>query len=153
MVDPAVPPVSSEEDEAVRLQKIEDDKVRPLKRRLPAHELEQRLIEHGWVRIRGKVRQCKATQAIARDLADTVETGWTERELAEYVGASQKWVNFQTRFGRFLNLSTIVLNEGKSDRPKLSTIVLKLTEGRFRALFERTDPAEADGNPVGPARC
>lgn len=63
-------------------------------------------------------------------------SGWTQEELAGKLGKSQKWVDFNLRFGRFLNLSTNVL---KTEIPLFS-----LSEGRFRVLFQKTDKTQSE---------
>jgi len=82
--------------------------------RLPAEELDRRLA----------ALSVDRTQERAKLLATA---GWTQHELADRLGKSQKSIDQQMRFGRFLNLSTTVL---------------KITEGSFRALWERTDKSD-----------
>lgn len=58
-------------------------------------------------------------------------SGWTQDRLAEKEGKSQKWVDFQLRFGRFLNFSTTGTNPQKPP--------LNLTERAFRGFWEQTE--------------
>jgi hypothetical protein len=68
-----------------------------------------------------------ASQALAHLL---YRSGWTQEELAHEEGKSRMWVDYQSRFGRFLNFGTAV------------PIPKTFTEGSFRSRWERTDPSE-----------
>lgn len=64
-------------------------------------------------------------------------SGWTQEELAKKEGKSQRWVSYRLLFGRFLGFST-------SCSISQNPAYLKLTEGRFRQYWSRTDKAESN---------
>ena len=61
-------------------------------------------------------------------------SGWSQSQLAEHEGRSISWVSCRLRFGRFLAYST---NCRIDD-------LRRLTEGRFRSLWELTDKDNTD---------
>jgi len=63
-------------------------------------------------------------------------SGWTQEMLAQKEDKSQRWMAYHLCFGRFLEFSTTVLN---SENPPS-----RLTEGRFRAFWEKTDKNETN---------
>ena len=64
-------------------------------------------------------------------------SGWTQEELAKKEGKSQRWVSYRLLFGRFLGFST-------SCSIPQDPAFLKLTEGRFRDYWSRTDETESN---------
>lgn len=58
-------------------------------------------------------------------------SGWTQEELAKQEGKSRTWIVYRLCFGRFLAFAANV------------TIVTNLTEGRFRAYWDRTADDES----------
>lgn len=64
-------------------------------------------------------------------------SGWTQAELAKAEGKSKAWVDYQVRFGRFLDFST---SGGNSENPAFSL----LTERRFRDFWARTEGDERE---------
>jgi hypothetical protein len=75
----------------------------------------------------------KRDQAMALLFA---RSNWTQEELAEKEGKSQRWMSYRLRFGQFLAFSTTVLTAEK--------LPTNLTEGRFRGFWEQTDKADND---------
>jgi hypothetical protein len=78
-----------------------------------------------------------ASLAALRDqaLADLFyRSGWTQEQLAAKEGKTQQWVAYRLRFGRFLHFTTSSCNSGKAP--------LKLTEGKFRSLWDRTEKGD-----------
>jgi hypothetical protein len=65
----------------------------------------------------------KREQALA---ALFYRSNWTQEELAKKEGKGKSWISQRLVFGRFLSFAAN------------STIVEKLTEGRFRAYWDRT---------------
>jgi hypothetical protein len=67
-------------------------------------------------------------------------SGWTQEELAQKEGKSQRHIGRLLCFGRFLNFSPTGLNP-KSD---LFAPPANLTERRFRSFWERGDKSEGN---------
>jgi len=74
----------------------------------------------------------KRDQALAR-LFD--RSGWTQQELAEKEGKTQPWIARCLLFGRFLNFMPMGI--------KVESLPANLSERKFRALWEKTDPTAA----------
>ena len=69
------------------------------------------------------------------------DSGWTQQELADKEGKSKKWVDFRTRFGRFINWANIAKGTTGTFRQVLPT---NFTERSFRALWEQTSGTKED---------
>jgi hypothetical protein len=82
-----------------------------------------------------KEAQAKRDQALAMLF---YRSGWTQERLAEKEGKGQTWVVQRLRFGRFLNFIATAIN--------LESVPSGLTEGSFRALWDKTEkmPRERD---------
>lgn len=78
-----------------------------------------------------RLAAAKRDQALARLF---VWCGWTQEELGRKEGKSQSHIAKVLRFGRFLTFSSTELNSDSSPN--------NLSEGRFRAYWERTDKHE-----------
>jgi len=102
-------------------------------RRLSATELDQRLNQ---LRFGAK----PDVRGIARLLA---ESEWTQEELAARLKKSQPWITCQVRFGEFLNFITNVIIPQKQASEEIITNVIKISEGRFRTLYNQTDKDES----------
>src|SRR5262249_50673413 len=93
---------------------------------------------------------------VARLLA---ESEWTDRELGERLGKAHQWISQQKTFGRFLELATMVAKDESAANSILATMVAKdesaansilatmvdkITERRFRTLYNQTDKEEPE---------
>lgn len=61
------------------------------------------------------------------------QSRWSQEQLATQEGKTQQWVAYRLRLGRFLAYST-----------NTTTVVIALTERRFRGLWDRTDKSESE---------
>lgn len=87
----------------------------------------------------GKAVEAKWDQADALLL---IESGWTQERIAAKVGKSQQWVDYQLRFGRFLNY-----NRGCNTLPDAPAASLSpnLTERAFRDAWSQAPKRTAEG--------
>jgi len=99
---------------------------------MPKDEFQKRL-----GRIREQVGDTNLESTGIRDQALArlfVSSGWTQQELAEFVGKSQFWVSKRLLFGRFLGFI--------STGYKTENLPEHFPERRFRSFWSRTQGAD-----------
>lgn len=70
-------------------------------------------------------------QQMAKLFEEAKRTGWTQQELADQEGKSQKWADYHVRFGAYLNW---IEEQNRTAR----SIPKNLTEYRFRLYWQQT---------------